>query len=174
MAEGEFGVRVDSDMLSILGKKMRAESDGKQLRKELITGIKSAVAPGVSAVQGKLRSIPSSGTGGSPPLGSYLASRVKTQVRLSGRMTGVAVRIGQTPNLRGFRFAAKRLNRASWRHPVFAREGHTESAGRSSAWVEQESPIQGYFDNTLDADKDHYRSAVLKVVEKMASRLARR
>jgi hypothetical protein len=105
-----------------------------------------------------------SAASGSPALGSYLASRVKAQVRLSGRSTGVAIRIGQTPNLRGFTFAAKRLNRASWRHPVF---GH-------DVYVDQDSPIEGYFDNTLEADKDHYRSAVLAVVEKMASRLARR
>jgi hypothetical protein len=40
-------------------------------------------------------------------------------VRLSGRSTGVKVRIGQTPNLRGFKMAARRLNRKSWRHKVF-------------------------------------------------------
>lgn len=165
MGNEEFSVRVDSDMLNILGKKMRTESDGKQLRKELLADIKSAVAPGVSAVQGKLRSIPSgSASTGSPALGSYLASRVRPQVRLSGRTTGVAIRIGQTPNLRGFTFAARRLNRASWRHPVF---GH-------DVWVDQESPIEGYFDTTLAAEKDKYRAAVINVAEKMASRLARR
>jgi len=163
MADEEVSIRVDSDMLSILGKKMRAEADGKQLRKDLIADIRQAVAPGVSAVQDRLRSIPSAGTASSgPALGSYLAARVKPQVRLSGRSTGVAIRVGQTPNLRGFTFAAKRLNRAGWKHPVF---GH-------DVWVHQDSPIQGYFDDTLAADHDKYRAAVLAAVNKMARRIA--
>lgn len=165
MADEEFSVRVDSDMLNILGKKMRAEADGKQLRKELIAEIRQAVEPGVAAVQGRLRSIPARGsTSSTPALGTALASKVRPQVRLSGRVTGVAIRIPQTPNLRGFTFAAKRLNRSSWRHPVF---GH-------DVWVDQMSPIEGYFDTTLQADKDKYRAAVLNVVDKMARRLASR
>lgn len=165
MAESE-SVRIEgADALRALSKAMRAEEDGKQLRKDLIKDLRTAVAPGVSAVQGQLRSIPhTSAATSSPALGSYLASRVRTQVRLAGKAAGVRIRIQQTPALRGFRFAAKRLNRDGWRHKVFGRD----------VWVEQTSPIRGYFDKTLSRDKAKYRAAVLRVMEDMARRVTAR
>lgn len=156
---------IDQKALQALRRAMLAEADGKQLRKELVGELRSAVQPGVSAVQGKLRGIPhSSGTASSPALGSYLASRVKPQVRLSGRSTGVAVRIAKTPKIRGFTYSARRLNRTHWRHRVFGR----------NVWVEQRSPIRGYFDETLQAGKKAYRKAVVEALEKMARRIATR
>lgn len=162
-----FELSVDQQAVKRLARVMRAEGDGKQLRKELIAELKDAVEPGVSAVQDRLRSIPrrSGTTASSPALGSYLAARVKPQVRLSGRSPGVRVRIGQTPKLRGFSMAARRLNRKSWRRPVF---GDTET------WVTQESPIPGYFDETLAKDRPKYRAAVIAALEKMARRIADR
>lgn len=161
-----FELSVDQQAVQKVAKALRAESDGKTLRKELMAELKTAVAPGVAAVQGKLRAIPHrSGAAGSPALGSYLASRVKPSVRLSGRSTGVKVRIGQTPNLRGFKMAARRLNRKSWRHPVF---------GDTKTWVTQQSPIPGYFDETLARDRGTYRAAVIRALEKMARKLAAR
>jgi hypothetical protein len=155
---------VDQQAMQRVAKAMRGEEDGKTLRKELVGELKDAVGPGVSKVQGKLRSVPhASASRSSPPLGSYLASRVKPQVRLSGRSTGVAVRIAQTPAIRGFKMAARRLNRQSWRRRVF---GH-------DVWVVQNSPIPGYFDDTLAEGKPEYRAGVIRALEKMASRVAR-
>lgn len=159
-----FELTVDQHALQALRKACLAEEDGKALRKELANNLKDAVHPGVSAVQGKLRAIPSSRASGSPALGSYLAARVKPQVRLTGRSTGVAIRIGKTPKLRGFAMAARRLNRQKWRHRVFGKD----------VWVEQESPIEGYFDETLQAHKAEYREAVIKALESMARRIAER
>lgn len=156
---------VDQQALQRLQRAVRAEADGKVLRKELVGELKSAVAPGVSKVQGRLRSVPRTGTPSSPALGAYVASRVKPQIRLSGRSTGVAVRIPQTPNLRGFKMAGRRLNRKSWRHKVF---------GRPEVWVVQESPIPGYFDDTLNEGKAQYRAAVVRALEMMARRVAER
>ena|SRR5215467_11406090 len=158
-------VKVDASDLARVAKVLRGEADGKQLRKELVADLKAAVAPGAAAVADKLRAIPhASASTAKPPLGSYLAARTKVQVRTGGRATGVAVRIQRTPNLRGFTFAAKRLNRDSWRHPVFG----------SDRWVDQDSPIRGYFDDTLSADREKYRAAVLEVLTKLAKRIARR
>jgi hypothetical protein len=153
---------VDARQLKVLARRIKLEEASKQLRKDLVVDIRAAVAPGVSAVQGKLRAIPhQSATRPSPGLGTYLASRTKAQVKLVGWSAGVRVRIPQTPQLRGFKMAARRLNRTHWRHKVFGRE----------VWVEQQSPIPGFFDDTLLADKAKYTAAVHAAVHKMARRL---
>lgn len=166
MGKPPFELSVDQRAVARVARAMRYEEDGKALRKELATDLKAAVQPGVTAVQGKLRAIPRAarGTAASPPLGAYLAQRVKPQVRLGGRSTGVAVRIPRTPRLRGFAFAAKRLNRTHWRHRVYG----------SEVWVTQESPMPGYFDDTLQQDRQKYRKAVVAALEKMARRVAQR
>lgn len=162
MASGELEVTVDDQAIKDLMRVVRREADGKQLRKDLIAELKSAVSPGVSAVQGKLRSVPHrSATQSKPPLGSYLASRTKVQVRLSGRSPGVKVRIGQTPNIRGFKMAARRLNRQKWRHRVYG----------TDVWVDQKSPIPGFFDDTLAEGRSRYRAGVVSALESMADRL---
>jgi hypothetical protein len=149
-----------------VSRALKAESDGKDLRRDLRNDIKKAVEPGVSKVQGKLRAMPHSSTArSSPALGSYLASRTKAAIKLTGRSTGVAVRIPQTPNIRGFKLAARRLNRKSWRHKVF---------GNPRLWVTQQSRIPGYFDDTLADGKAAYKKAVVEALEKMARRIAER
>lgn len=160
---GAIELTVDQRMIVKLSKLIKAEANGAFLRKQLITDLRGAVAPGVAKVQGKLRAIPSDRPG-SPPLGTYLAARVRPQIRLSGRSAGVRIRIGQTPNIRGFAMAARRLNRTTWRHKVFGRE----------VWVEQRSPIAGYFDDTLSADREVYHAAVLRACRKYARRLGER
>jgi hypothetical protein len=149
--------------LAGVSRAMRKEADGKELRKDLIKELKTAIDPAVSAVAGKLRAMPGT-IHGAPPLGSYLASRTKATVRLSGRMTGVRVSIGKTPKIRNFTYAARRLNRGQWRRQVYGR----------GVWVVQRSSIEGYFDDTLNADKRKYRKAVENAVDKMARRLAAR
>lgn len=162
-------VKVDDAGLRDLMKLLRKESDGKKLRGDLVKEIRTAVAPGVSAVQAKLRAIPhDSAVRSSPALRAYLASRVKSQVKLSGHSSGVKIRIGQTPALRGFKMAARRLNAKSWRHPVYARQG------RETTWVTQVSPMPGYFDETLAEHRAEYRAAVVRALEGLADRLTAR
>jgi len=153
---------VDTSQIKRLAARIRSEEASKQLRKDLIKDIRIAVTPAVSAVKAKLRAIPHESIAHpSPALGSYLAARVRPQVKLSGWSAGVRVRIGQTPNIRGFKLAARRLNSTHWRHKVFGRE----------VWVEQQSPIPGYFDDTLNAGKDQYRAAVYTAIRRFAARL---
>ena len=161
--EAPLEVKVNAADLRLIGARLRTEAGGKELRKDLIKELRLAVEPGVSAVQGKLRSIPhNTAAEPSPAMGSYLASKVRTQVRLSGASAGVAVRIPQTPELRGFAKAARYLNRASWRHRVYGR----------NTWVTQQSPIPGYFDDTLAEGKPRYRTAVYDALRRMTRRLA--
>lgn len=161
---GKTGIEVSIDQSKLIGlsKALKAEANSALLRKDLIANLRAAVQPGVSAVQQKLSAIPSGSTPGNPSLGGYLKTRVKTQVRLTGTKAGVRVRIPQTPNIRGFKMAARRLNRPSWRHPVYGK-----------AWVVQISPIPGFFDDTLAARKEEYRAAVIAACRKMSWRLGR-
>ena len=159
-------VTVKDDDLKAMMRRIRAEADGKQLRKDLTADLKTAVGPGVAAVQGKLRGMPHhSHAVTRPPMGTYLASRVKPQIRLSGRSAGVKVRIGATPKLRGFAMAARWLNRHSWRHKVY---------GNEKVWVTQHSPMPGFFDDILAQGRSVYRAAVVDALNKAAARLARR
>jgi hypothetical protein len=155
---------VQQQRLKSVGIAMRSEADGKLLRRELIADLRVAVAPGIEKVRGKLRALPASVTGVQPAMGSYLASRVRAQVKFSGRRVGVAVRIGKTPNLRKFNVASRVLNRGEWRHRVYGKD----------VWVTQQSPIPGFFDKTLMSDRRAYRAAVVAAVQKMERRLAAR
>jgi hypothetical protein len=154
---------VDQSNLVRVSKLMRAEYNGKRLKLDLIAEFKTIVGPGIAAVQGKLRAIPhETARETSPALGTYLADRVKLSVRLGGASAGVKIRIAQTPNLRGFKLAGRRLNRVSWRHRIFG----------SDVWVEQTSPIPNYFDETLMSYKAEYTDAVLAACRRMAFRIA--
>jgi hypothetical protein len=161
MSAAGVSMSVEQQEVIAIGRAMRAEGDGLKLRADLMLSLRAAVQPGVDKVQGKLRAMPSTGVGPKPAVGSYLASRVKAQVRLSGPAAGVAVRIAKTPKLRSWTNAARVLNRGRWRHPVF---GH-------DVWVDQSSPIPGFFDDTLAEDKDEYRAAVMKALARMRMRL---
>jgi hypothetical protein len=156
---------VEQSKVVKLGKLLKKESDGAKLKRDLGVNIRAAVEPGVAAVKSKLQAIPRSGPSKNPPLGGYLAARVKVRLRFTGRSAGVAVRIQQTPNLRGFKMAARRLNRTQWRHPVY---------GNKENWATQISPIPGYFDETLSKYKAEYTAAVLAACRKMAMRLGER
>lgn len=153
---------VDQRRLTALGTLLKGEANKQLLLKGLRAAISKAAAPGVSQVQAKLRAMPSRGDA-KPAIGSYLATRVKVSTRLSGRSTGVRIRIGQTSNLRGFKFAARRFNHSHWRHKVFGR-----------GEVVQISPIPEYFDATLFAQRSHYHTAVLAAVETYAASIGKR
>jgi hypothetical protein len=177
-----FTMQVDPKTLKFVARALREEQESGRLRRDLVREIKKAVDPGVQAVRGQLAiaSVTSIASGASitdgrsrvrekpraqgPTIGGYLASRVKPEVRLTGRTGGVRIRIPQTPSLRGFKLAARRLNRGTWRHPVFG----------TAQWVEQQSPIPGFFDTTLNEGKEDYKAAVVASLNKLAERIKAR
>lgn len=160
---GFFGLEIltNTEKIAKLGKLLRAESNGTELRRDLIRNLRAAVQPGVEDVRAKLSALPSGV--GTPALGGFLRARTRTQVRLAGRDVGVRVRIGQTPTLRDFAMAARRLNAKSWRRRIFGR-----------GWTVQVSPIPGFFDDTLYGRRDEYAAAVMAAVRKSARRLGER
>lgn len=157
---------VDASALVALAKDLKREADSKQLRKDLVRELRAAVKPGVDAVKSKLRSMPhGSAVQASPAMGSYLASRTRAQVKTAGKSAGVSIKIAQTPSLRGFKLAARRINSAKWRHQVY---------GNERVWVTQVSPMPGFFDDTLAEGRDQYRAAVIKAMDDLRDRLTRR
>lgn len=153
---------VDQRRLVALGTLLKGEAEKRLLLKGLRAAIKEAASPGVAQVQAKLRAMPSRGEA-KPAIGSYLATRVKVSTRLTGRSSGVRIRIGATSSLRGFKWAARRFNHQHWRHQVFGK-----------GEVVQISPIPEYFDETLFAQRGKYHAAVIAAIEAYAASIGKR
>ncbi|HEV2778695.1 MAG TPA: hypothetical protein VGX25_04770 [Actinophytocola sp.] len=151
-----------------LARALKAEEDGKQLRKDLVRNLKQAVDPAVKAAKAAVHAMPSRGHAG-PSLRRDVARRTGVQVKLGGRTVGVKVRTTAT-KVRGFTNAPRLLNaRKGWRHPNIG-------AGRRGQpdWVAQRSPRPGWFDDEMRRPEPRYRAAVVKAVEDMQNRIARR
>lgn len=142
---------------------LQYESDGKQLRKEMTANLRAAIAPAIPVIKAGVMSMGGHGSV-TPALRTSIASRVRIATRATGARAGVRVSIGRTPQIRGFRNAPKRLNADSFRHPVF---------GNREKWVTQRG-APGYFDRPLQERQDEMRAAVVRAVEEMSERIARR
>lgn len=164
MPEPDF--TIDQRDMQIVAKALRAELDGKQLRKDLIREMKGAAEPARDEARAAVLAIPTSGgprTG--EPLRQAIAERTTTEVRLSGRSTGVRVRVKGRGMPRGFRFAGRMLNRPrGWRHRVFGRD----------VWVSQTASSPRWFDGTMRRHRDEMKTAVREPLEAMARRIADR
>lgn len=163
-----MSLSVEQRGLQALAKAMRAEADGKDLRKDLIRELGEAVGPIVEDARGAIAGMESGGLsheGGG--LRAAIAKQIKKQVRLGGRSTGVAVVAGRKGMPRGFEHAPKRTNRNTWRHPVFQREG------RDPVYVEQVGKPRWFDDAGLRA-RPGARGKVQAALDKMAHRIAQR
>jgi hypothetical protein len=152
--------------LQDLGRALRSVEDGKQLRKDLMKNLRTALKPAVDQAKSTIRSMPATGVRhGGLSLRNEVAKKVTTEIRLSGRSAGARVRAKTTPNVRGFDTAPKRLNRAKgWRHPLFKNR---------ERWYSQIG-IPGWFDRPMQAGKSRYRKAVLDAMDNTAREIARR
>lgn len=144
---------------------LRAEEDGKELRKALTRSMREALKPGAVEAKSAIMSMSSAGPGVSPALRSSIARKIRPEARISGRFPGAAVKARKTPNVRGFANAAKRTNRASgWRHPVY---------GNREVWVQQHGK-PGWFDRAFEGKEAAYRRAVQTPLAEMINRIASR
>jgi hypothetical protein len=169
--EGDaFVVEVSAEGLEALVRALRAEEDGKRLRRDLAKGMRQALQPTVEAVRGAAGSLPASGRShGGGSLRGAIQKAVKAETRLSGRTTGARIKVRKTPGTRGFANAPMRENRAAgWRHPVWshAEQGH-------SGWAHQYGRAHWFDDTTLQAT-GAARAAVEQAMEDMARRIASR
>lgn len=157
-------ISIEHRALQELGRALKRESDGKQLRRDLIRELKKPLAPAVAEIKAGVMAI---GSGGLPPgegepLRPAVTRRIRAEVKLSGYATGVRVRARKTEAVRQFRNAPKRLNSPKgWRHMVY---------GNRDRWVVQLGN-PNYFDEPLEKRRREFRTAVLRVMEATARRI---
>jgi hypothetical protein len=160
-----FSLVIKPERLTDLAKALRAEEDGKQLRKELLRNLRQALQPARDAAKASIKSMPVHGSHSGQALRAGIARRVTIETRLSGRSAGVKLRAKKTPNIRDFANAPKRLNRRKpFRHPLF---------GNREQWVTQTGK-PGWFDDAVNQRRGEYRRAVAQVLDDMAERIKRR
>lgn len=164
-----MSVRVDSrgaDSLAALGKAMRAEEDGKQLRRDLVRELKEIISPIVSDARAAATGMPSAGLEhDGEPLRSAIARRIVGEVRFAGKATGIRIRSKRKGMPRGFEHAPKRMNaRGGWRHPVF---------GNKEVWVTQVG-APNWFDDVMRDQRPEAREKCLAAMEAMARRIKMR
>lgn len=161
-----FALRTSVEGLDAVVRAIRAEEDGKQLRKELAKNLRTELKPAAALAKSGIMSMGSSGPGHpAPGLRSAIARKIRPEVKLGGNWSGARIKAFKTPNLRGFPNAPKRTNRtAGWRHPVF---GNTET------WVTQHGKDH-WFDNAMEGHGDEYRQVIHDALEAMAQRIADR
>jgi hypothetical protein len=151
--------------LQALVRALRAEEDGKQLRRDLAKNMRAALRPAAAEAKSAIMSMASAGPGTSPALRSSIARKIRPEVKLGGRWSGARVKAFKTKNVRGFPHAPKRTNSAGgWRHPVF---------GDRDVWVTQRGKVD-WFDRSFEGRENTYRRAVLDAMEDMARRIADR
>jgi hypothetical protein len=155
-------VEVDQQDLRRQVRALSREADGKELRRDLVSALKTAVEPFAQQARGSILSMSSQGFS-SPSLRTAVASAVKVEVRLGGSRAGVFVVAGKAGMPRGFRNAPKRLNSRGWRRQVFG----------SGEWVNQVGK-PGWFDDTMKrADKAAERAAK-NAMDNVADRIQQR
>lgn len=151
--------------LAALTRAIRAEEDGKQLRKELAADMRNALKPAAAEAKSSIMAASSSGLPTAPALRSSIAKKIRPEVKLGGRWSGARVKAFKTRNVRNFPNAPKRMNRAGgWRHPVF---------GSREVWVQQRGKVD-WFDRSFEGREGVYKQAVEAAMENMARRLAAR
>lgn len=165
--EPPFSLGVESiEGLDALVRAIRAEEDGKQLRKELAKNMRTALKPAAAEAKSAIMAMPSQGImPTAPALRTSIARKIRPEVKLGGRWSGARVKAFKTKNIRGFPNAPKRTNRAGgWRHPVF---------GNRENWVQQQGKID-WFDDAFKGRAGPYRAALEQAMEDMARRIANR
>ncbi len=147
---------------SLLGA-LRAEEDGKQLRKDLAREMREALKPAAEQAKSGIMSMAAS-TSASPGLRTSIAKKIRPEVKLGGRWTGARVKAKKIQGIRRFANAPKRTQRAAgWR---------TQSWGRG-AWRVQVGKVD-WFDRAMSPDAARYKEAVHTAMEAMARRIADR
>ncbi|MFD9319285.1 hypothetical protein ACFWDQ_16575 [Streptomyces sp. NPDC060053] len=168
MASGgpPFSLGVETHQgLAALTRAIRAEEDGKQLRKELAANMREALKPGAAEAKSSIMAVSSAGLPTAPALRSSIARKIRPEVKLGGRWSGARVKAFKTKNVRNFPNAPKRMNRAGgWRHPVF---------GNREVWAQQHGKTD-WFDRSFEGREGVYKEAVEAAMENMARRLAAR
>lgn len=164
-SSGRLTLQLTPQNLRNISRALRAEEDGKELRKELTRNMREALKPGAAEAKSGIMSMGSATPHGGPALKSAIARKIRPEARISGKFPGAKIKAFKTPNIRGFANAAKRTNRASgWRHPLF---------GNREVWVQQHGKTK-WFDRAFEGRRNHYEHAVKSALADMVNRIADR
>lgn len=165
MAEPPIDVTVTQEGMAALLAAVRAEEDGKELRKQLAKDLREALKPAAEKAKSGIMAMSSSGPStSSPALRSSIAKKIRPEVKLGGRWTGARVKARKIPGIRGFAQAPKRTQSAKgWRVQTFGR----------GEWRVQHGRVD-WFDREMGPDAARYRQAVHDAMEAMARRIADR
>ncbi|MGV9987728.1 hypothetical protein [Streptomyces olivaceus] len=148
-----------------ISRALRAEEDGKELRKELTRNMREALKPGAARAKSSIMSMASTTPHSGPALKTAIARKIRPEVRISGKFPGAKIKAFKTKNLRDFPNAPKRTNRASgWRHPVY---------GNREVWVQQSGKVK-WFDRAFEGEQAYYKRQVQFAMAAMVNRIASR
>lgn len=136
---GDLTVTIlDSKDLRDLNRAFKSVADGKELRKELTSGMRNVLRPIVPEVRAAFKASPSMGHGGMSrgfrdraDLRVLLAKATRVEVRLTGRAAGARIRVDgrrMPDGLKGIPKAWEAEAGARWRHPTW---------GNRNVWVQQ-------------------------------------
>lgn len=160
-----LGLELDAGNLRAVSRALRAEEDGKALRKELTKNMRDALRPGAAQAKSAIMSMASTTPHAGPALKTAIARKIRPEVRISGKFPGAKIKAFKTKNLRGFPNAPKRTNRASgWRHPVY---------GNREVWVQQTGKAK-WFDRAFEGQDAHYKRQVQFALADMVNRISSR
>lgn len=155
-------LQLTPENLRNISNALRAEEDGKELRKELTRNMREALKPGAARAKAGIMSMSSSTPHGGPALKSSIARKIRPEVRISGKFPGAKIKAFKTKNLRNFPNAPKRTNRAGgWRHPVY---------GNRDVWVQQTGKVK-WFDRSFEGERGTYEHAVKSALAGMVNRI---
>ena len=160
-----LGLELTPQNLRAISNALKAEEDGKQLRKELTRNMREALKPGAVRAKTSIMSMSSTTPHDGPALKTAIARKIRPEVRITGKFPGAKIKAFKTKNIRNFPNAPKRTNRASgWRHPVY---------GNREVWVQQSGKVK-WFDHAFEGERDTYRRAVQFALADMVNRIASR
>jgi len=158
-------LELTSSNLRNVSNALKAEEDGKELRKELTKNMREALKPGAARAKSSIMSMASTTPHSGPALKTAIARRIRPEVRITGKFPGAKIKAFKTKNLRNFPNAPKRTNRASgWRHPVY---------GNREVWVQQTGKVK-WFDRAFEGEQAHYKRQVQFALADMVNRIASR
>lgn len=157
-------VSVSVEGIQAVTAALRAEDDGRQLRRDLAANMRNALRPAAEVAKGRIMAMDSAGLGTSPALRPAIAKKIRPEVKLGGRWSGARVKAKKTPGVRGFAQSPKRTNRASgWRTQTFG----------NGVWRHQWGKV-GWFDHAFEGVGPQSRQAVFEAMESMVRRIAER
>lgn len=162
---GPIRVEVTANGIRQLGDALKAEADGKALRRELAKNMREVLKPAATQAKSGIMAMSSAGLGKGPSLRSGIAKKIRPEVKLGGMWTGARVKAKKTPGLRGFANAPRRTQRrqGGWRTLTFGKEPWRTQQGKPK-----------WFDRAMDGQHARYREAVREAMQAMADRIASR